>query len=271
MYQDVPPKSYQAYVFSPRFASHLLCVNQYFWNCLSFRETICNCGFDIEKSEYLWAGFVSPGCQDHRRITWPGHHRSSQVCDFHKRLCTWPGQEPCNCQIIFSAISAFVFYDNVLVNSCFELWASSLYCCLPSDERGLHWMNWQIKLLVLGGLGGRFDHEAANINVLYTFANVLHIVLLSEESSLTLLPSGYLHEIHVNRSFEGPHCGLVPLGAPSTSTTTTGLHWNLGTYKSALVLVWYSVESLKQTMEFGLHAKWWVGVALDELTEKVTW
>jgi thiamine pyrophosphokinase len=91
-----------------------------------------------------------------------------------------------------------------------------------------------IKLLVLGGLGGRFDHEAANINVLYTFATVLRIVLLSEESSLTLLPSGYLHEIHVNRSFEGPHCGLVPLGAPSTSSTTTGLHWNLGTYKSAL-------------------------------------
>jgi hypothetical protein len=30
MYQDVPPKSYQAYVFSPRFASHLLCVDQYF-------------------------------------------------------------------------------------------------------------------------------------------------------------------------------------------------------------------------------------------------
>lgn len=179
---------------------------------------------------------MSPGCQDHRWITRPGHHRSSQVCDFHKRLCTWPGQEPCNYQIIFPAISVFVFYVNVLVNSCFELWASSLYCSLPSDERGLHWMNWQIKLLVLGGLGGRFDHEAANINVLYTFANVLHIVLLSEESSLTLLPSGFLHEIHVNRSFEGPHCGLVPLGAPSTSTTTTGLHWNLGTYKSALWL-----------------------------------
>jgi len=93
--------------------------------------------------------------------------------------------------------------------------------CVPDLDKN------HIKLLVLGGLGGRFDHEAANINVLYTFANVLRIVLLSEESSLTLLPSGYLHEIHVNRSFEGPHCGLVPLGAPSTSTTTTGLHWNL--------------------------------------------
>lgn len=85
----------------------------------------------------------------------------------------------------------------------------------------------QLKILVVGALGGRFDHEAANIDVLHTFANVLHIVLLSEESSLTLLAPGYLHKIHINRSFEGPHCGLIPLGAPSTSTTTTGLHWNL--------------------------------------------
>ncbi|CAK9209311.1 unnamed protein product [Sphagnum troendelagicum] len=84
-----------------------------------------------------------------------------------------------------------------------------------------------LKILVVGALGGRFDHEAANIDVLHTFANVLHIVLLSEESSLTLLAPGYLHKIHINCSFEGPHCGLIPLGAPSTSTTTTGLHWNL--------------------------------------------
>ncbi|KAG0589818.1 hypothetical protein M758_1G047000 [Ceratodon purpureus] len=85
----------------------------------------------------------------------------------------------------------------------------------------------QIKVLVVGALGGRFDHEAANINVLWTFANSMRIVLLSEESTLTLLPTGYVHEIQVDPSFEGPHCGLVPIGAPSLSTTTTGLHWNL--------------------------------------------
>uniref|UniRef100_A0A7I4D3F0 thiamine diphosphokinase n=2 Tax=Physcomitrium patens TaxID=3218 RepID=A0A7I4D3F0_PHYPA len=86
-----------------------------------------------------------------------------------------------------------------------------------------------LKVLVVGALGGRFDHEAANINVLWTFANSLRIILFSEESSLTLLPTGYVHEIHVDRSFEGPHCGLVPVGAPSLSTTSTGLYWNLGT------------------------------------------
>lgn len=85
----------------------------------------------------------------------------------------------------------------------------------------------QLKVLVVGALGGRFDHEAANINVLCAFANSMRITLLTEETSVTLLPTGYAHEIHVDKSFEGPHCGLVPIGAPSLSTTSTGLHWNL--------------------------------------------
>lgn len=90
----------------------------------------------------------------------------------------------------------------------------------------------QLKLVVVGALGGRFDHEAANINVLHTFAKDLRIVLLSEESSLTVLPAGHVHDILVDRSFEGPHCGLVPIGAPSLSTTSTGLRWNLSMFKT---------------------------------------
>ena len=89
----------------------------------------------------------------------------------------------------------------------------------------------QLKLVVVGALGGRFDHEAANINVLHTFAKDMQIVLLSEETSLTVLPAGHMHEIHVDCSFEGPHCGLVPIGAPSLSTTSTGLRWNLSTFE----------------------------------------
>ncbi|XP_050117732.1 thiamine pyrophosphokinase 1-like [Malus sylvestris] len=30
-----------------------------------------------------------------------------------------------------------------------------------------------------------------------------------------------------NSSVEGPHCGLIPIGMPSGSTTTTGLQWDL--------------------------------------------
>ncbi|XP_012701195.1 uncharacterized protein LOC101768024 [Setaria italica] len=81
-------------------------------------------------------------------------------------------------------------------------------------------------ILVLGALGGRFDHEMGNINVLYRFSNT-KIVLLSDDCSIFLLPKTYTHEIHIEKSVEGPHCGLIPIGGPSTSTTTTGLRWNL--------------------------------------------
>ncbi|KAE8801281.1 thiamine pyrophosphokinase 1 [Hordeum vulgare] len=81
-------------------------------------------------------------------------------------------------------------------------------------------------ILVLGALGGRFDHEMGNINVLYRFSNT-RIILLSDDSSIFLLPRTHNHEIRIERSVEGPHCGLIPVGAPSSSSTTTGLRWNL--------------------------------------------
>ncbi|XP_044972942.1 thiamine pyrophosphokinase 3 isoform X2 [Hordeum vulgare subsp. vulgare] len=81
-------------------------------------------------------------------------------------------------------------------------------------------------ILVLGALGGRFDHEMGNINVLHLFPNI-KIVLLSDDCLIFLLPRTHSHNIHIERSVEGPHCGLIPIGTPSTSTTTTGLRWNL--------------------------------------------
>ncbi|CAK9178020.1 unnamed protein product [Ilex paraguariensis] len=85
-------------------------------------------------------------------------------------------------------------------------------------------------VLVAGALGGRFDHEVGNINVVCRFAT-MRIILLSDDSLIHLLPSTYHHEIHVHSSVEGPHCGLIPIGVPSESTTTTGLQWNLSATK----------------------------------------
>jgi thiamine pyrophosphokinase len=79
---------------------------------------------------------------------------------------------------------------------------------------------------VTGALGGRFDHEAANLNVLYVFSD-MRIILLSDDCQIRLLPKTYQHEIHIQSTVEGPHCGLFPIGGPSVSTTTTGLTWNL--------------------------------------------
>ncbi|XP_062143316.1 thiamine pyrophosphokinase 1 isoform X2 [Alnus glutinosa] len=81
-------------------------------------------------------------------------------------------------------------------------------------------------ILVAGALGGRFDHEIGNINVLCSFSST-RIILLSDDCLIHLLPRTHHHEIHIQPSVEGPHCGLIPIGTPSRSTTTTGLEWNL--------------------------------------------
>lgn len=81
-------------------------------------------------------------------------------------------------------------------------------------------------ILVAGALGGRFDHEVGNINVLYHFSDT-RIILLSDDCLIHLLPKTHHHKIHIQSSVEGPHCGLVPVGMPSGSTTTTGLQWDL--------------------------------------------
>ncbi|XP_071738322.1 thiamine pyrophosphokinase 1 isoform X1 [Rutidosis leptorrhynchoides] len=81
-------------------------------------------------------------------------------------------------------------------------------------------------ILVAGALGGRFDHEMGNVNTLCRFSTT-RIVLLSDDCLIQLLPGNRIHKIHIQSSVEGPHCGLIPIGTPSGSSTTTGLQWNL--------------------------------------------
>ncbi|KAK9086422.1 hypothetical protein Syun_028816 [Stephania yunnanensis] len=81
-------------------------------------------------------------------------------------------------------------------------------------------------ILVAGALGGRFDHEIGNINVLCRFSGI-RIILLSDDCLIQLLPKSHRHEIHILPSVEGPHCGLIPIMTPSAISTTTGLKWNL--------------------------------------------
>ncbi|KAH9786372.1 Thiamine pyrophosphokinase 1 [Citrus sinensis] len=93
--------------------------------------------------------------------------------------------------------------------------------CTPNLEKS------NLRILVAGALGGRFDHEAGNINVLYRFSDI-RIILLSDDCHIQLLPKTHRHDIYIQSSVEGPHCGLIPIGMPSGSTSTTGLEWDLG-------------------------------------------
>ena len=87
--------------------------------------------------------------------------------------------------------------------------------------------NQKIYLLVLGALGGRFDHDMANINTLFKWTKHFDsLILLSEENMVQLLEPGR-HEIIPDRNLEGPTCGLIPIGFPVQNISTSGLKWNL--------------------------------------------
>ncbi|KAL1216575.1 Thiamine pyrophosphokinase 2 [Cardamine amara subsp. amara] len=99
-------------------------------------------------------------------------------------------------------------------------------CIMYIRDSSLNQESSRLQILATGALGGRFDHEAGNINVLYLYPDT-RIILLSDDCLIQLLPKTHRHEIHIHSSLQGPHCGLIPIGTPSANTTTTGLQWDL--------------------------------------------
>ncbi|KAI9498320.1 thiamine pyrophosphokinase [Zychaea mexicana] len=82
-------------------------------------------------------------------------------------------------------------------------------------------------IVALPALGGRFDQTMQSINVLYSMMHEVErrTILVSDESLTVLMDKG-THHIHCQPEYEGPTCGLIPIGAPAT-LTTRGLEWNL--------------------------------------------
>ncbi|XP_065861317.1 thiamine pyrophosphokinase 1 isoform X2 [Euphorbia lathyris] len=121
-------------------------------------------------------------------------------------------------------------------------------------------------ILVAGALGGRFDHEAGNINVLCRFSSI-RIILISDDCLIYLLPSSHYHEIYIQSSYEGPHCGLVPIGMPSGSTTTKGLKWDLnGTEMrfGGLISTSNIVKEEKVTVQSSSDLLWTISIRKKE-------
>ncbi|ELR21529.1 thiamine pyrophosphokinase [Acanthamoeba castellanii str. Neff] len=85
-------------------------------------------------------------------------------------------------------------------------------------------------LCVVGGLGGNFSHELANVNILFKYRQ-RRIFLLSDLNLTFLLVPGR-HIIHTNIALRPQDkrrifCSLVPLGTQCRSITTKGLRWDL--------------------------------------------
>lgn len=84
-----------------------------------------------------------------------------------------------------------------------------------------------LAIVVVGGHGGRFDQTLGNLNVLYTAAQRGRAIFwLDVTTAILVLPTGS-HRISVQPTLEGPLCGLVPIGAPVDSVSTSGLRWNV--------------------------------------------
>jgi thiamine pyrophosphokinase len=78
--------------------------------------------------------------------------------------------------------------------------------------------------LILGALGGRFDHELQALSLLYQYLGH-RIIYVNEQSFVTLIGPGAI-EINVNSSSLGPHCGFGPL-RDRCVISTMGFEWNL--------------------------------------------
>ena len=78
-------------------------------------------------------------------------------------------------------------------------------------------------------IGGRFDQTLGNVQTVMSLEEQLcgtPLYLLSEDSIAVLLRPGR-SSIAVNSGLERGYCGLLPIGEPCSSCTTTGLQWNL--------------------------------------------
>lgn len=84
-------------------------------------------------------------------------------------------------------------------------------------------------VLVICGSFDRVDHMMSIFNTLYESNELLDgaSVCLLLENSLTWLLRAGKHRILTPQHLTGSWCGLIPVGAPCTSVTTTGLKWNL--------------------------------------------
>lgn len=110
---------------------------------------------------------------------------------------------------------------------------SDVFCSHLAGDDGLR-ANTPIRLVILGGYGGRTDHFIGNLNALYESlcGNPSPSILLTNEvylvddTSLCCVLKRGANNIHCSSPHLSVTCGLLPL-LPVHCVTSTGLKWNV--------------------------------------------
>ncbi|ORC86067.1 uncharacterized protein TM35_000301070 [Trypanosoma theileri] len=80
--------------------------------------------------------------------------------------------------------------------------------------------------LVIGALGGRFDHEMGAISVMFSLSSVAHVVLTDSNNTIfACQPNGWTQFVR-QPEHEGVMCGLINYGTLK-ECETSGLLWNV--------------------------------------------
>ena len=93
-------------------------------------------------------------------------------------------------------------------------------------------------LVILGGLGGRFDQSAQSLSVALKYSNTFDLFFLDDHNFMTwILPKH--SKILTPRKMTTDICGLLPVAGPVRHIKTSGLKWDvdyslkLGTFISS--------------------------------------
>ncbi|ORZ29270.1 Thiamin pyrophosphokinase [Catenaria anguillulae PL171] len=84
-----------------------------------------------------------------------------------------------------------------------------------------------LDLVILGGTDGRFDQTLGVVHSMHAIACTgRKVALLDAHNFMTVLTPATVHRLDVVHPMQGPHCGLLPVGAP-TVVSTRGLVWDM--------------------------------------------
>lgn len=83
-------------------------------------------------------------------------------------------------------------------------------------------------VLVVGALGGRFDHTMAVVTSIIRVRDDMRVVVHNASNTLFCCARSGMTEFHHSPKVDGRSCGVMVFGEATSSVVTTGLEWNLG-------------------------------------------